>query len=176
MVMQVLGKEATVRERISYKEKMDVAEEYVAMVSVFDEERGICYRTPYEEAIGKYIMLKTYTDLDMTGYDNTDALCDLMDKIDAMPIDEFEKCVEKDWYRLMDLADTIYYNVEAAFKKTHSLEYRVKNSFGFLLDGKDLTETLAEAREINEQMIDHIGAMVKADKPIDMAQYAKKKK
>lgn len=175
--MVVLGQEVSVKDHVSYQQKMDAAEECVAMSAVFDEEHGLCYMSPYEEAAKKYMELKTYAGLDMSNYNGIDGLCKLMDDIDEMPIDEFEEFVEHDWRVLCDLAYTIYYNVEAVFEKEYSLEHRVKTSFGFLLDGKDLTQTLAEAREVNEQMIDHLGAIAQVKtQPIDMAQYAKKKK
>lgn len=175
--MKVLGQDVVVKNHVSYQQKMDAAEEYVAMSAVFDEEHGLCYMSPYEEAVKKYMKLKTYTGLDMSNYNGVDGLCKLMDDIDETPIDEFEEFVDDDWTVLRDLAYTIYYNVSGVFEKEHSLEHRVKTSFGFLLDGKDLTQTLAEAREVNEQMIDHLGAIAQVKtQPIDMAQYAKKKK
>lgn len=175
--MVVLGQEVSVKNHVSYQQKMDAAEEYVAMSAVFDEEHGLCYMSPYEEAVKKYMKLKTYAGLDMSNYNGIDGLCKLMDDIDETPIDEFEEFVDDDWSVLRDLAYTIYYNVENVFEKEHSLEHRVKTSFGFLFDGKDLTQTLAEAREVNEQMIDHLGAIAQVKtQPIDMAQYAKKKK
>ena len=175
--MKVLGQDVTVKNHVTYSEKMDAAEELVAMFTVFDEERGLCYISPYEEAAKKYMKLKTYAGLDMSNYNGIDGLCRLMDDIDETSIEEFEKFVDDDWRALRDLAYTLYYNVEAVFEKEHSLEHRVKTSFGFLLDGKDLTQTLAEAREVNEQMIDHLGAIAKTKtQPIDMAQYAKKHK
>ena len=175
--MVVLGQEVSVKDHISYQEKMDAAEEYVAMAAVFDEDRGLCYMSPYEDAVKKYMKLKIYAGLDISNYSGVEGLCKLMDDIDEMPIDEFEEFVDRDWTVLNGLAYTIYYNVECVFEKEHSLEHRVKTSFGFLLDGKDLTQTLAEAREVNEQMIDHLGAIAKVKtQPIDMAQYAKKHK
>lgn len=175
--MKVLGQDVVVKNHVSYQQKMDAAEEYVAMSAVFDEEHGLCYMSPYEEAVKKYVKLKTYAGLDMSNYNGVDGLCRLMDDIDETPIDEFEEFVEDDWWALRDLGYTIYNNVSGVFEKEHSLEHRVKTSFGFLLDGKDLTQTLAEAREVNEQMIDHLGAIAQVKtQPIDMAQYAKKKK
>lgn len=175
--MVVLGQEVSVKNHVSYQEKMDAAEEYVAMAAVFDEEHGLCYMSPYEDAVKKYMKLKTYAGLDMSNYNGVEGLCRLMDDIDKMPINEFEEFVENDWCVLRDLAYAIYYNVECVFEKEHSLEHRVKTSFGFLLDGKDLTQTLTEAREVNEQMIDHLGAIAKVKtQPIDMTQYAKKHK
>ena len=175
--MVVLGQEVSVKNHVGYQQKMDAAEEYVAMSAVFDEEHGLCYMSPYEEAVKKYMKLKTYTGLDMSNYNGIDGLCRLMDDIDEVPIDEFEELVDDDWVIIYNLAYVIYCNVSDVFEKEHSLEHRVKTSFGFLLDGKDLTQTLAEAREVNEQMIDHLGAIAKTKtQPIDMAQYAKKRK
>lgn len=94
--MVVLGQEVSVKNHVSYQEKMDAAEEYVAMAAVFDEEHGVCYMSPYENAVKKYMELKTYAGLDMSNYNGVEGLCRLMDDIDEMPINEFEEFVEDD--------------------------------------------------------------------------------
>lgn len=174
--LTVLGQEALVKDRIPYKEKMEAAEEYAARATVFDEELGWAYDSPLGDAIEKYIRLKYYTNIDMSKYDDYDGLCQMMDDIGEYPIEEFENATQKDWNILYELCWMLQSNAETAFEKEHSLAHRIKTSFGFLLDGKDLTQSLAEAREVNEQMIDHLGALAKQNKPIDMSEYAKKKK
>lgn len=172
--MVILGQEVTVRDRISYKEKLDAAEEHVARIAVFDEENGLCYVTHLDDAIKTFTMLKVYTNMDMSEYDSLDGICELADKMAEENTDNFYEFIQRDFDALMDLSDKLYYNVMNVFEQTHSLAHRFAKSFGFLFDGKDLTETLAEAREVSEQMIDHLGAIQKTN-TIDMAQYAKKK-
>lgn len=173
----VLGQETLVKDRIPYKEKMDAAEEFAALATVFNEELGIAYDSPLSDAVEKYILLKYYTGIDMSAYAEYDGLCQMMDDIGEYPIDDLGSVVQEDWRVLWDLCYQVRSSVEAAFEKEHSLAHRIQTSFGFLFEGKDLTQTLAEAREVNEQMIDHLGAIAQVKtQPIDMAQYAKKKK
>ena len=173
--MVILGQEVQVKNRLTYMEKLEAAEEHVARIGVFDEENGLCYITHLERAIQMFTKLKMYTSLDMSEHEGLNGLCTLMDKLADEDITEFEAFVHDDFDVLMDLADNLWYNVAAVFEKTHSLATRFEKSFGFLFDGKDLTQTLAEAREVSEQMIDHLGAIQK-QAPINMSQYAKKKK
>ena len=174
--MVVLGQEVLVTDRIPYKDKMEAAQEYAAKATVFDEELGWAYDSPLRNAIEHFIKLKYYTGLDMSQYEDYDGLCQMMDDIGEHPIKDVLEFIHDDWDELYDMAYDMQLNVERAYEKQHSLEHQIKTSFGFLFDGKDLTQTLAEAREVNEQMIDHLGALAKQNKPIDMSEYAKKKK
>lgn len=174
--MTILGREVTVKDWIPYKEKLEWAEEFVGRAAIFDEDNGVLKWSHLKAAIAKYIFLRAYTNLDMTDYDGIDGLCQLMDENDRCEFAEIEKFIDvNDRMTIVDLAEKLYESVKISYEKSMSLEQKIKTSLGFLLDGKDLTETMAEARDVNEQMIDHLGAIMR-QKPIDMAQYAKKKK
>ena len=174
-IMKVLGQEVTVKSFIPYATKVEMAEEYVARGSIFDEDRGVAYWTYLEEAVEMYIFLKAYTGLDMSKYDSVDGMYQLMDELAAEDISELKSYAWNDYMTVIELTYKIFDSAALLWKSEHSVGYNVLKSFGFLFDGRDLTETLAQAREVNEQMIDHLGAISK-QKPLDISQYAKKKK
>ena len=172
--MVLLGQEVTVKDRVPYKDKLDMAEEFVARVTVFNEEMGIAYESHLEHAVGVYCRLKLYTDADMAKYDGYEGLLQLMDDIEYDNYDEFLEYIQKDSRLFNDVCFSMMFNVKELYEEEHSLRHKVAASFGFLFDGKDITETMAQAREINEPMIELLGAIKK--QPIDMSAYAKKKK
>ena len=144
------------------------------MASVFNEEIGIAYMTHLEKPVEIYYTLKLYTDLDMSVYEGLDGLVTIMDTIEYETYETLREFAAKDLEVFNDMVFKLFYNACEIFEKTNSLEHNVKTSFRFLFDGKDLTETIAQARELNEQMIDSLGAVAK-QKTIDFSQYAKKK-
>ena len=167
--MKVLGKEVTVKDRVPYEAKLNAAEDYVAAASVFNEDTGVAYMTNMEEAVRVYNILKLYTDADLSEYEGLEGLYALMDKVDYETYDAITKYAKRDIWIFEDMVATLFDNAKTVFEKEMSLESKIKTSFGFLLDGKDLTETMAHAREINEQMIDTLGAMRNNNKPIDIS-------
>lgn len=171
--LTLLGQEVNCKDRAQYRDKLDAAEEYVAMASVFNEEVGVAYMTHLEKPVEVYYTLKLYTDADLSEYEGIDGLVTIMDKLEYEAYDELCEFAQKDLEVFRDMVFKLFYNACEIFEKTNSLEHNVKTSFKFLFDGKDITETMAQAREINEQMIDSLGAMAK-QKTIDFSQYAKK--
>lgn len=177
--MSLFGKECRVKSRISYSEKIDAAQTLASKEAVFDEDRGIAYVGYMEDAARMFVRLAYYTDLDMAEYGSYDGMVKLMDMVEQEEmIDEFIDMTGCDFDTVEKLAYTIFNNARVIFEKEHSIGYRIEQSFGFLFDGQDITQTLAQARDVNEQMIDHLGIIMNAkqEKPIDLSQYAKKNK
>ena len=177
MEKTLFGQNIEVKTRLPYKTKVEAAEELAAMLVVFNEEAGICYDNYLRNEYKIYIALKYYTNVDMGKYAGEDWIFDLMDDVekDKDNYNEVFDAITFDAETIFDLAWKLADNAKTVFEHQHSLSTRIMQSFSFLLDGRDLTETLAQAREINEQMIDHMGEIAKA-KTVDLAQYAKKKK
>lgn len=175
--INMMGKTVTVKDRIPYRQKAEAAEELASLCVVFNEELGVAYDSYLHSEYTYFIMVKYYTDFDLSAYTEDGWIFDFMDNMEENR-DGFTAIVEhtrKDFDKVEDLARTLGDTVKKLYKKEHSLEYRAMTSFGFLLDGKDLTETLAQARDVNEQMIDHLGAIAKSN-TVDLAKYAKKNK
>ena len=180
--MSLFGKDLQVKDRIPYKDKLEAANKLASMMGVFDDVHGIAYISYMEDAAKWYVRLAYYTDMDVAEYEEYDKLIELMDMIEESDISEFEEFIKSDFDVVEDLAYTLFSNAERIFKREHSVEYNIMKSFGFLFDGQDITQTIAQARDVNAQMIDHLGAIMsiktkeEENKPIDMSQFAKKNK
>lgn len=172
--MEYIGQTIKVQSFIPYKTKVEAAQELVAIGAIFDEKLGIAYWSHMYEAATRYVRLKYYTDFDLTAYEGAEGLYLLMDRTDTEDSTELDNAVGEDFDTVRNLAWDIYHNVKYVFEHEHSLGQKVLGSFGFLFDGKDITESLAEAREISEKMIDTLGAAKKGGNVVDMSQYAKK--
>lgn len=183
-VMNVLGQETRVRKYLTYKEKLDTASELVERATVCDREAGICYEGHLTSAMIRFMQVKAYTELDVTKYEGEDGLCELMDAWHeySEDMDAFEETIDRDWYGdygVEALADQMRSNITRLFETMHSLPYKIATSFAFLLNGNDLTDSLAKASGVNEQMIGFMDALKKlpmdGQKPIDLSMYAKKR-
>lgn len=178
MKMTILGQDVIVQKSIPYSRKIDAAQELASRTDVFDEERGIVYTSYLADAAWWYVRIAYYTNADMSEYDDVDGLIKMMDELSEEEMATLAEYVEDDWRTVYAMSGRMRDAAGAIFKQEHSLAYKFMNSFGFLFDGRDITEVMGQAREVNEQMIDHLDAIakLKSDAPIDMSQFAKKKK
>lgn len=174
-VMKVLDQEVKVKNWIPYKDKVSAAEDIVAIATIMDENLGVMCWTYLFPAANMYVRLKYYTEYDVSKFDGEDWLNDVMDAVDKYDMSDFLEFVNEDFSNVTKIAYDMMATVKELFEKEHSLAHKAMQSFAFLFDGKDVTETLAEAREVSEQMIDVLGGKKPAGgKLIDMSQYAKK--
>ena len=144
------------------------------MMTVFNDEAGVAYESYLTDAFECYIRVKYYTDADLSKYIGEDWIFDFMDDYQNGDASQLVEATDDDWDDVLHMAFKLHITACDTFASEHSLATKVLKSFAFLFDGRDLTETLAQAREVNEQMIDHLGEIAKA-KPVDLAQYSKKK-
>lgn len=49
-------------------------------------------------------------------------------------------------------------SAQRVFEHTHTLPFQIQQSFASVLNGEDLSETLAKASTVNNQMVDMLGA------------------
>ena len=181
--MNLLGQKIQVKETLTYKEIIQWAQEYVARAAVL-HPAGVAYWGHLRDAVLNLTVLKALTDMDISVYETEDGLMKLADDIaEDEAYQEFLLITRNIRMDIAEMAERMYENLKLVYEKENSLENKIKESFGFLLNGEDLTETLAHGRETNEQMIEHLGAIMKVKelmngqaKPIDLSQYAKKKK
>lgn len=185
--MVLLGQEVNVTNWIPYARKIEAAKEYVATAYSFYEDAGVVCLNHMDTAVVLMIQLKYYTDMDVSKYVSEEDLCDLMDAADENrgAIDEFCAFIREDSNVIFyDIAEKIEWATEKIYEQEHSIGHKIMKSFGFLFDGKDIAQTLAEGREVSEQMVDHLGAIAKAKdilaanakEPVDLSEFAKRKK
>lgn len=181
MEIVLLGQKVKVRTELTYKEIIEWAQEYVARAAILHPS-GVAYWGHLSDAVEDLIILKALTDMDTSAYETEEGLMRMMDQtMENAEWFEFLKATSAVRMHIKHMADRLFENLRKIHEKENSLDYKIRESFGFLFTGEDLTETLAHGREVNEQMIDHLGAIMKAKEvlagqkqPIDLSMYAKK--
>lgn len=180
MDREMLGR---MRTKLTTLEKMQAAEELVDMTTVIDEEHGVVLWSHIHEYIEKALQVKWYFGMDISDYlaEGKEGIARLCDELKED--EEFGRALKNtDWLDVSVMADELFLNVREVFEKEHSLEHAIRTSFGFLFDGKDLTQSMSEARDVTEQMINQFGKIMKAEdvlagkRLVNLGQYAKKKK
>lgn len=151
------------------------------MATLEDDEHGLILWSHIKEYFETALKMKWYYGMDISSYvaDGREGIAKLYDEVEADK--EIMKSLDDtDWIDVSIMADYLFDNVSRVFEKEHSLEYAIKTSFGFLFTGKDLTESMSEAREVTEQMITQFGKIMRAEdvlngkRVVGLEQYAKK--
>ena len=181
--MTLLGQNVKVRTELTYKEIIQWAQEYVARAVILHPS-GVAYWSHLSDAVEDLIIMKALTDMDTSAYETEEGLMEMIDQtMGNAEWFEFMKAASAVRMHIKHMADMLFENLRKIHEKENSLDYKIRESFGFLFTGEDLTETLAHARGANEQMIEHLGAIMKVKelmngqaKPIDLTMYAKKSK
>lgn len=135
---------------------------------VFDEESGLVYEGYNHNLAETMCMLRWYTDIELSPYEDADGRYVLYDILDSHgALTKIREIAEGD----LDEALYIYYDLKNAaqrtFERKHSLNHLLKQTLGSILGNEDITTTFAKAQEINGSLIDMLGAMKreKAKKP-----------
>lgn len=155
------GVQVKVRNYLPYAEREEAAAEYAARaLIVADEENGIVYDSYRIDIEWDYVMVKYYTNIDVDGIPTEDVFdyakrTGLLDKIKLVTND--------DTYLTLAMGDKMVYAATTAIEKRGSLPYFIKNRMGYLLDAEKTAETLAQAEDLKEKMIDILGAVKERD-------------
>lgn len=150
-----------VLKHIPLEQKMLMASDMAQMIEAPNDELGIVTTSSLEDVCAIYLILKYYTDVDMEGVGAQQAFDWL---VGHGAVDAIKEIIEEDYDYMEAMMWRLCSNLEAEHKARHGLPYAIKTSFGFLFDGKDLTETLAESREVSDQMLDVVGRLNNAAK------------
>ena len=159
-MIKIAGQEVKVYKEIPYTDKVSFAQEYASQVCVIDEEKGIAYETYDIEALRLYMMLKWYTNIDVSEYDfDMGKLHDLMK--------DYELAIINICGRDLDLAENMMlrytYKTIEIYNQQNSLAQRIKTSFAGILTGEDLVSAIAESRTVNEELITLFSKVQKQD-------------
>ena len=155
------GVQVKVRNYLPYAEREEAAAEYAARaLIVADEENGIVYDSYRIDIEWDYVMVKHYTNIDVDGIPTEDVFdyakrTGLLDKIKLVTND--------DTYLTLAMGDKMVFAATAAIERRGSLPYFIKNRMGYLLDAEKTAETLAQAEDLKEKMIDILGAVKERD-------------
>lgn len=142
--------------RIPYAEALACAHELVDMALVADEETGICYESSLYDVIFNYLLVKYYTNIDVSEIVDVDGFIRLYDFCKAGGLSLYHWC---EWGDM----DSIYvFQREAVtrlYEAQHSLGHRVKE----LLSG-EIDAANEETRQLLEKLTDMRGALLEKER------------
>ena len=129
---------------------------------VFDEEAGIAYEAYNAELIRAFLILRYYTELELTEYDNPEGRSAVYDALASHGL----------WREIMDIVDMDMDDVDViafklgssarrSFEEKHSLSRMIMKTFASLLGSEDLAQTVAKAEVLNGKLIDMLAAVQK---------------
>ena len=155
----------TVRTHIPYEQKMALANEWVELTVVSNEDLGICYDVG-NAFVRLFLIVKYYTDIDVTDVPMEDVYDYLVNMNAAV---ELERIVADDFAYTYDIYAELSGAVRALFEAEHSLSQLAKNILGGKLDLQN-----EETRELIEKLIDMQAAYNKEQDKNNVLQFAKK--
>ncbi len=153
------GKSIEVKTVIPYEEKEEMAKEYVAYTTVLDDENYAVYNSYQTDLIEMLLICKYYTNIstdDMQDERGWRMLYDYLMTNEMM--EKLHTVVYNDVSAVLRIIRYISSSLEKTFTAKHSLPVRLLKTFGSILSEEDMAETLAKSEEVNNVMLDLIGA------------------
>ena len=145
------GVKITLRDHIPLAQKVEMANEIVNAATMIDDETFNICKNHLWDIMKIYLAVKYYTDVDTEGTAPT-AVCDWAFNTGAW--DKVWGFAYDDVLAVEDIADRVYGYVESSYKKEHGLDTAVLKTFGSILSGEDILDTIDKSREVSEEMLD----------------------
>lgn len=161
----------TVRDHIPLEQKAAFVDEYIQLVLDEDEDAGVMQMTSVVPLLEVFLMVKYYTNVDVEGVKLEDVYNWV---INNNSYTDLEDIIYHDIEQVRKMYGLLSRNAIEAYEREHSLGKAIQKSFGFMLNGEDITETLAKSREITDQMIDVVEQLHKNQPPKVKAEAAGK--
>lgn len=159
----VNGKDGTtvrVRTHISYSDKEQMAREIAESVLIVHDD-SCMYESDAYDAVEKYMIAKYYTDIDT----DEAAIFDVADfMVNNEIIGNVAAVIWSDFENVLDIYERIKDATIKTYEDDKSLAKAIRTSFGFLLNGEDITESIAKAENTNNTLISAIEALRGAEK------------
>lgn len=153
------GTEITVRNHISYADKIAMATELVENF-VMTHDDSICYESYELPAARIYEVMKYYTDVPVDGAGVTE-VADFA--INNGLINGIREYIHDDYFEFEDVYITLVRSVMDNYEDDRSLKKAIRTSFGFLFNGEDITESLAKAEMTKDTMFKALDAINKKE-------------
>lgn len=148
------GASVTVIDHIPVSDKIAFSEEYAALSTVGNEDSKILLQNSAIRVIEVFLMVKYYTNVDVSDADPYDVY-DWVINNNAFSV--IENYISADFYETKMIADGLLKNILDLYKRDNSLELAAMKSFGSVLNGEDITETVAGGQVLNEELLGLLG-------------------
>ena len=166
------GNDVAILDWIPADEKEAFARELVEYTMGTNDELGVCYKMMIEDEVYTYLLIKYYTDIDVSEIQDADGFrklydyaerSGLKDEMDSY-ISSTERCI------LYEMAGIYQDSIEKLYETEHSLGYTVKK-----LLSTDVDTNNKETRELIEKLIDMKGALTEKEEQGKVLAFGKKK-
>lgn len=165
-----------VKQHIPYEQKEIMALEYVTYINNSDDTVGVMFDSYKRELIELVLICKYYTNIDITSLDGEEGMMMLHDWIMANDLyDAIHDAVFDDYYIVEEIANDMKKHIRAVYDAQNSIGYKAKKVLGPLLETENIVDALAKSEEVNNTMVDLIGAYNK-QKEAEATKPAKKQK
>lgn len=170
------GVSIIVKHNISYAQKEKLAIELMAYINAENEDTHTMYTNYKEDLVEMFLICKYYTNIDISDMNTEDDWKMLYDWLVFECMDEkIMSVISHDYDVVYGMAMTIIRGIQKINDKNYSLFFQLQNLLGSLLEVGDITDALAKSEEVNNTMIDLIGAYNK-QKQEEATKPAKKQK
>ena len=135
-------------------EQENMAVEWAEKTVIFDEENGHAFMSHLEDMVFSYILLKYATDFPI-GELSVEEVYNFA--LRAQIWDKIQVAINGYVWLVRDMYHSICCNMIRSFEKQHDLGTLLRKTFGFLLTGEDISETLAKSADIVNRMVEVMG-------------------
>lgn len=156
------GNKVLVEKHIPYEHKEAMAFELFAYTSVTDEENGVMYDSFKKVLLECVLVAKYYTNIDISGMDAEENMMMLMDWLVMNELyEKLMDAVHEDYQMVQKMYEMMKHSSQMDFEAGHNLSLKIQKMLGMTVDNEDLAETLAKSEEVNNTMVNLIGAYKK---------------
>ena len=140
-----------VKKHIPMAEKLQMAQDWVETGVVINQKNGLLQQGHLWHEIEIYLAVKYYTNID-----TEDATVEqVIDWASSSGISKkIGEIIEDDEGDVYLMSGYLFANIQREYERGHSLERAVMDTFGSILNGEDITETMANAYGMKEEMLD----------------------
>ena len=149
------GTKIVVRSHIPYEDKMQLCRDIIENCIMIHDD-SICYENVGIEAERIKAIVTYYTNVNTEGAE-AGAVVDFVVNNGLRP--QIMEYIEEDYNTTEDLYITIHNMVIDTYTDDMSLKKAIRKSFGFLLTGEDITESLAKAEATSGVLFDALNAL-----------------
>ena len=160
---ELTGKDGTVivvRDHISYEDKVQMAKDVIEN-NIMIHDDSCCYESYDIYAAKIMVVAKYYTNINTDDAEPYDVANFLINNELLEPIREY---IHDDYFEAEDVYIAMLNAVEETYEDDMSLKKAIKTSFGFLFNGEDITESMANAEMTKDTMYKALNALNQKEK------------
>lgn len=159
------GMSIEVKKQIPYDEKESFSLQYALYRNVEDTENEIMYDNYKNLLIKTMLIAKYYTNINVAELKDESDWAMMFDVLTSNDLyGQMMSIVADDMVFVDAISESMLKSVREIYVRGNSLQFNLKKAFGFLFTGEDLTESIAKAAEVSNEVTELIGANKELEK------------